>query len=430
MALIIRAEMRKLYLVTYKLIVIASLLLAWSGNMAMGQNLVPNESFEVFALCPSGTSQLGNAIGWVQPTQGTSDFLHFCAATTDAGVPNSFFGYQFPRTGDGMGGFAAYVPIPPPFADYREYIQIQLTSPLVAGTEYRLEFNLNIASLGNLATSNVGAHFSVGPVSNTAAFFLALTPQVSNDPFTYITDTLNWYCVDGTFVASGGEDHITIGNFVDDANILLIPNPNADPTAIAYCYFYIDDICLYPAVSPPCHAVLAQDGINLSVEDRGKTGVQLAWRSNDNTAISHFRVERSDRPSDFMEIKRVEAHSASDYSWIDMFPLQDNWYRVVQVNGDGREIPSQWVQLDVDRESPELFRAWIRDDQLNVVLAEMETNGHMIHLMDMQGRKVLELKNPERELRQPLEGLADGIYILEVIAPNGQRDSRKLVYNK
>jgi len=35
-----------------------------------------------------------------------------------------------------------------------------------------------------------------------------------------ITDTLNWIKISGIYAANGGEDHIIIGNFYDDARTL------------------------------------------------------------------------------------------------------------------------------------------------------------------------------------------------------------------
>lgn len=406
-------------------VLLVAIMVLGNGPLA-GQNLVPNPGFETISFCPLNLAQINLATGWIRPSAGTSDLYHTCGFVGVSGVPSSVLGYNLPRTGNSMAGL---VLLAPGQVDYREYIQIQLASPLIAGTEYRLEFNLKLPARSRFSSSAIGAHLSTTPIFSLGAF-LSFPPQVENSLSTFITDTLTWHCIDGIFVANGGEQYLTIGNFRSDAGTPSVNNPQAPAFSYQYAYFLIDDICLYPAKEPPCCTVLSHDGINLSVEDRGHTGVQLSWRSNETDPISHFRIERSDHPSDFFEINQLEAHSNPEYSWIDMFPVQDNWYRVIQVNVDGREIESPWVHLDIERESAELFRAWIGNGALHVVLAETETAGYIVHLMDVQGRKIIELENPDRELRQPLEGLPGGIYILEVIAPNGQRGTKKLVYSR
>ena len=47
-----------------------------------------------------------------------------------------------------------------------------------------------------------------------------------------LNDTLNWIKVSSSFIAIGGENYITIGNFRDTAN------------TIGLGYYYIDDVCL------------------------------------------------------------------------------------------------------------------------------------------------------------------------------------------
>jgi len=92
------------------------------------------------------------------------------------------------------------------------------------------------------ATDDIGAYFSVTAPTSTSSGYLNGNPlpQVFNPPGNVITDTLNWQLISGTYVASGGEQFITIGHFRNDSDVtyLTLPYGNLGP------YYYIDDVSL------------------------------------------------------------------------------------------------------------------------------------------------------------------------------------------
>lgn len=400
------------------------------GMQLRSQNLVPNHSFEIISTCPGSISMVNAASGWSQPSFGTSDLFHTCATDTMVRVPDTNLGFQFPRTGNSMAGFGAYVP-----GNYREYIQIQLINPLTAGVEYRLEFNLNISSYGSLSTSSVGAHFSTGPVTNFLTAILNLPPQVVNSSSTFITDTSSWYCVVGTFIATGGEDHITIGNFADDASSLFINHTNIHPFAGPYCYYFIDDICLLPTSEEPCHIILDHDGLLLYADERNKQVANLQWTAQSLPDGTHFRVNRSNDPSDMEVIKELsllESSSLNGYAWTDLSPLPGvNWYQITQVNQDGSEVKSQVVRYQSGEQSPLIVQSWASNETLFINLSPEANLQSQLNLIDTQGRKVSQLNRAGRVdiLEMPIQGLASGIYVLEVIS-NGKREVKKFMYLK
>lgn len=67
------------------------------------------------------------------------------------------------------------------------------------------------------------------------------TPQINNSSGYF--DSLNWTLVSGTYIASGGENWIVIGNFKDDATTSTsVYNSLGAPS----CYVYIDNVSLTP----------------------------------------------------------------------------------------------------------------------------------------------------------------------------------------
>jgi OOP family OmpA-OmpF porin len=208
------------------------------SNAAHSVNLVPNNSFETYTSCPTSFGQISVASPWDTPNTGTSDCLNACAPVVfpSVNVPSNEQGFQAALTGVGYAGIIPLSAAP----DYREYVQAPLTSPLAPGTPYLVKFHVSLADLSSIAIDRLGAYLSVGPVGpvpNYAA--LPFTPQVESPPSLFLTDATNWTLISGVVVASGGEDHIVIGNFHSDANTSTVPGPGNWPGG---AYYYIDDV--------------------------------------------------------------------------------------------------------------------------------------------------------------------------------------------
>lgn len=146
------------------------------------QNLVPNPSFETYSSCPTGISQLALAIGWNTPSDGTADYFNSCGG---------YIGTRQARTGAGYAGIISEMRNGSNISDYREYLQIQLTSPLIAGTEYEVEFYWSLSSAAQKYIEELGVFFSNTSTSSTNSTTLNFSPQVfiSGSP---LDETTNW----------------------------------------------------------------------------------------------------------------------------------------------------------------------------------------------------------------------------------------------
>lgn len=213
------------------------------------QNLVPNPSFEYYSSIPVGLALAGEinlADFWSSPTGASPDYFHSSATSVSlVSVPGNVFGSQFAATGQAYAGFHAR----PSGQLYREYVETPLSSPLVAGQTYQVAFRVSLASESQLAIYRIGAYLSVGPVGSVyTSYTLPFSPQVSNPVNNYIADKLNWTLISGQYVAAGGEDHIVIGNFFDDASSPSLTLPTGTQP---WSYYYLDDVSV-TLVPPPC----------------------------------------------------------------------------------------------------------------------------------------------------------------------------------
>jgi hypothetical protein len=201
------------------------------------QNLVPNPSFEDYTLCPDNQCQIYRTTGW-QSFGYTPDYYNACAISNWS-VPQNIAGYQYAATGNAYVGIYTYWPS----NNAREYIGIQLTTPLVKNQKYYVSFKANFTKyIFNCATSKLGVLFSTVSyaLDTNCNFSTLLFPP--NHAHIYensvLTDTANWTLVSGSFVADSSYKYIIIGNFFDNAHTDTIKY-DSNP---CIAYYFIDDI--------------------------------------------------------------------------------------------------------------------------------------------------------------------------------------------
>ena len=216
-------------------------------------NLIYNGDFEIYSACPNGVSgpfsipyEIEKCTGWNAPTYATSDYFNVCNNSINnfVGVPTNVLGVQHAYSGNGYCGFLAYS-----FSNggcylggsyWWEYIQGHFTQPLIAGHIYSIGFRFSLGESSDLAVKQLGFYISNTPVSNTCSPApLSYTPQITNSGNAFLTDSANWFLISGEYIALGGEQYITIGNFKDslatDTLNMYFPGLNVNIS-----YYYID----------------------------------------------------------------------------------------------------------------------------------------------------------------------------------------------
>jgi OOP family OmpA-OmpF porin len=208
------------------------------------QNLVPNPSFETYTLCPNSNGQIESAIPWTAATTDASSTDYFNSCSSVYGVPSSSGGFQYARTGNAYAGllFCAGT-------GAREYLQVQLSNPLIQNKTYNVEFYVNSSNMNaNSGSNNIAANISsTRPVSSSTYSLQSLTPHIMNIGNQVINDTLNWVKISGCYTAQGGEEYLTIGNFFD--------NTNTQVGITGASYYYVDDVSVVEITGTCVNAV-------------------------------------------------------------------------------------------------------------------------------------------------------------------------------
>ena len=200
---------------------------------SFSQNMVLNGDFESYITCP-GFGQFGLTWinNWTKPTYGSTDYYH---SNCPAILPTQ----QTPHSGSGYCGLIAFN-----FGtEYREYATGELTASLIPGGSYDVQFWVSLNDGYIQAVDELGAYLSAsvpGPYPN--ALHIPVAPQIQNTSGT-LSSTVNWMPVSGTFIATGGEQYITIGNFNNDSNTTVTQVGN---TGSYGAYYFVDDVSVTP----------------------------------------------------------------------------------------------------------------------------------------------------------------------------------------
>jgi outer membrane protein OmpA-like peptidoglycan-associated protein len=226
-----------------RVVVFLIVLAGWQHPTA--QNLVTNGNFETKSYCPGTFNQqsLNTIAGWWQATDGTPDYFHSCS--DKMGVPNNLFGQQPAKDGEGFAGLVTYTIDK---KNYREYLQTKLTRALNQGEMVCIEMHISAADYCNYVTDGIGALLSVKKAESNLQTVLTFNASMSNPKLNMLDENEEWQLLSDVYTASGGEEFLTIGNFMTDKELKIIRRTE-DFKSKGYgkwSYVYIDNVKVRP----------------------------------------------------------------------------------------------------------------------------------------------------------------------------------------
>ncbi|MFH0893368.1 MAG: PKD domain-containing protein [Bacteroidota bacterium] len=249
------------------------------------QNLVNNPSFEnvnTGSLQCSwylSIASFNAAINqWTCPTDGTTDVYNTFLANTCYSHPlstnGSAAGQQTPRTGNGFVNLCTYGN--GGCSPWREYVQGSLSSALVVGQQYCVEFYVSMADKNTYASNNLGVYFTTSAwTSSTGGCPYYVTPQLNYTGI--ITDKVGWTLVSFTFTPTQAFTHFTLGNFYNDGGT---STTNVGGTAGVTRYF-VDDVSIQlcsvnPVITVNSPTICAGQSATLTANS-SIAGTTYAW---------------------------------------------------------------------------------------------------------------------------------------------------------
>ncbi len=218
-------------------------------------SLFPNPSFETFSYCPSGNSELNVAVPWEQATYATTDFFHTCYPNLT--YPITAFGLQdFPNGNGAVGGF--YIDT------WREYLGLQLATPLLAGTNYQLTFH--IAGMLSDSSGQANPPFNMNnyePVNIT----IFGNPNLTTFP---IPTELSPNTVDPNWVDIGNVKYVPISEW-NEITILFTPTVNINSLMIGAPVVLPNSYHIAPGITQ--HAFFLYDNLILNKSSDFKVNI-------------------------------------------------------------------------------------------------------------------------------------------------------------
>jgi|GEM_PF-1008386 len=248
---------------------------------ATGQNLVPNPGFEEYYPCnydnPNGENDryscdsrycsVGGSLydgrfrrfrsltpkHWFATTSFTVGFFNDCNIQRIRNLNNGPISWYQPRSGDAFIYVVVYSQreLNGTMEELRSYPSVKLSNPLEAGCYYEVSFYVKKVnnersytfgdnfSSNRIACDRIGAYVSKDSLHNyNGSFptFYDIVPQIENPSGNFLTDSVNYVKISGTYKAEGGEQYLTIGNFRSNAETSIYPDEHGS------AQYFIDDV--------------------------------------------------------------------------------------------------------------------------------------------------------------------------------------------
>ena len=248
---------------------------------ATGQNLVPNPGFEEYYPCnydnPNGENDryscdsrycsVGGSLydgrfrrfrsltpkHWFATTSFTVGFFNDCNIQRIRNLNNGPISWYQPRSGDAFIYVVVYSQreLNGTMEELRSYPSVKLSNPLEASCYYEVSFYVKKVnnersytfgdnfSSNRIACDRIGAYVSKDSLHNyNSSFptFYDIVPQIENPSGNFLTDSVNYVKISGTYKAEGGEQYLTIGNFRSNAETSIYPDEHGS------AQYFIDDV--------------------------------------------------------------------------------------------------------------------------------------------------------------------------------------------
>ena len=211
-----------------------------------GQELVQNGSFETKSYCPTNFNQqfLNTISGWWQTGDGTPDYFNTCS--DKAGVPKNIFGEQLAKEGNAYAGLVTFSTGGQ--RNYREYLQTKLTRPLGAGEKVCIEMYISAADYTNFVTDGLGVALTKEKARQDQTGVMKLEPALANLRLHMLDENEQWVLISDMYTAKGGEEFLTIGNFLFDKELKIIRRTVdlKGKGQSSWSYAYIDNVSVKP----------------------------------------------------------------------------------------------------------------------------------------------------------------------------------------
>jgi outer membrane protein OmpA-like peptidoglycan-associated protein len=224
------------------LFICSGMLLAGFSFAQDAENLVENGSFETIKGKLRKPGQIEVAPGWTASTGMKVDLFSNETKEPKIMVPKNYMGKEHPKEGSSYAGFVAYShnnKLP------RSYPATKIKSKMKKGLKYCVKFYVNLSERSKYSSNNIAANFSKKGLVTEGKVSITADSDIIKFDNKSLTGMYGWDEICGIYTAKGGEQYMTIGNFMSNGDTesekMKMPK-DMRGAQIVSAFYYLDDI--------------------------------------------------------------------------------------------------------------------------------------------------------------------------------------------
>jgi citrate lyase gamma subunit len=167
-------------------------------------------------------------------------------------------------------------------------------------------------------------------------------------------------------------------------------------------------------------AVLSTELLNIKAKAANNTNI-VAWETASEINNKGFEVERQNANGTWASLGFVQGiGKAATYTFTDKGPLSISYYRLRQIDFDGKETLSKIVSVSQDTKGRISISPNPTSDKVNIQLNQNDVSNQptTVILSDMTGRQVLTQTTTSGAFQLDLSSLAKGMYVVTLQSNN------------
>ena len=211
-------------------------------TQAQVANLVENGSFEIIKGKVKGLGCVEASADWKNVTSAKADLFVKENKLPILLTSGNTYGKEDPKEGDNYAGLVVYSPKD---KIARNYITSPLAQPMLKGKKYCVSMYISLAEGSKFATNNLGINFHKKQPKQEDNKTIVEKTAILHHQSKMVNATYGWEKVCGTYIAEGGEEFITIGNFTATDKTKTekaIKIKDYKGVLSDFAYYFIDDI--------------------------------------------------------------------------------------------------------------------------------------------------------------------------------------------
>jgi len=239
-------------------------------------SLIVNGSFENLSKKIKEPGQVSAATYWTSPTDAKADIFEAGAKLADYGTPKNIYGDADPFQGKAYAGlnfYGAKGDAP------RQYLQQRMNQRMEEGKAYCVKMHVLLSMMAKYSCNNIAIYISEKAITQKDIDSGYIQPQIIHSQNKIFDDMYEWQAICQSYIAQGGEEFITIGNFAKPENTQTekVKKPKgAVGTQAKGAYYYIDEVSVMNMAGvESCDCELDPGGSSMQVVYSVQTSTEM-----------------------------------------------------------------------------------------------------------------------------------------------------------